>query len=128
MLKPVTLLCGHSGCQECLTNLVASSNKPVCPMCRRDIPPNTPLNVNVTLNYLMSRLNVICTNIGCHWSGTYEMAENHSNHCPMVKVECENDGCHYEDTREAMPSHALSCVKRKTPSAKTVVLAWQMNF
>lgn len=114
MSKPVTLSCGHSGCQECLTNLVASSNKPVCPLCRKDIPPTTRLNVNVTLNYLTSRLDVICTNTGCQWSGKYDMAEDHTNQCPKVKVSCENNGCHYVDTRESMPSHALSCVKRKT--------------
>ena len=118
MLKPVTLFCGHSGCQECFANLIASRNKPVCPLCNEDIPPTTPLNVNVTLNYLTSRLHVICTNTGCKWSGTYDMAEKHSNHCPKVKVPCENDGCHYVDMREVLPSHALSCVKRKIQCIK----------
>lgn len=114
MLKPVTLVCGHSGCQECLTNLVATENDPHCPICRVAIAPTTPLKVNITLNYLTSSLDVMCTNVGCQWSGKYDMAENHSSHCPRVKVKCENDGCPYVDMREAMPSHASSCVKRKT--------------
>ena len=114
MLKPATLFCGHSGCQDCLANLIASTNKPQCPLCNKDISPTTALNVNVTLNYLTSRLPVICTNTGCQWSGTYDMAENHSKRCPRLKIPCENDGCNYVDLREAMPSHALSCVKRKT--------------
>ena len=114
MLKPVTLSCGHSGCQKCLTNLVASNSSPACPLCRRAITPTTPLNVNVALNYLTRKLNVVCTNTGCQWSGTYEMADYHTNHCPKVKVKWDNDGCHYVDTRESMASHALSCVKRKT--------------
>ena len=61
MLKPVTLLCGHSGCQECLTNLVATENDPHCPICRVAIVPTNPLKVNITLNYLTSSLNVMCT-------------------------------------------------------------------
>ena len=82
MLKPLMLLCGHLGGKTCLTSLVATT----CPICRDDILPTTPLQVDVTLNYLTSKLDVICTNIGCQWSGKYDMAEHHSNHCPRVKV------------------------------------------
>lgn len=89
-------------------------NDPHCPICRVAIAATTPLKVNITLNYLTSSLDVMCTNVGCQWSGKYDMAENHSSHCPRAKVKCENDGCNYVDMREAMPSHASSCVKRKT--------------
>ena len=100
------LFCVHSSCQECLANLVATENIHHCPVCRVVIAPTNTLKVNVTLNYLTSNLDVMCTNVGCQWSGKYDMAEDHSSHCPRVKVKCENDGCHYVDTREA---NAVSC-------------------
>lgn len=114
MLRPVTLSCGHSSCQKCLANLVASKPKPAYPLCRTEFASDATLNVNIALN-LMSKLGVACTNSGCTWTGTYEKTEEHSKNCPKLKVNCVNEGCHHMLTREEINSHIVACTKQKIP-------------
>lgn len=112
MLRPVTLSCGHSSCQECLANLMASTQQPSCPVCRAHIASDAALNVNIALNNLTSNLAVACTNHDCTWTGTYEKTEDHSKQCPKQKVDCVNEGCQHTLTREEMTSHILTCDKQ----------------
>lgn len=86
MLKPVTLACGHSGCQEYLAKLIRIEPNPKCPLCKQSVPSKATLNLNITLNDLTSQLEVRCTNSGCVWKGTYDSAEDHTNRCPKVRL------------------------------------------
>ena len=115
MLRPVTLSCGHSSCQECLMKLMVSAPHPSCPLCRREIARDSVLNVNVALNSLTRNLLVACANDECEWMDTYEKAEDHAKQCPKRKVECSNDGCQHTLTREEMNTHILSCEKQLIP-------------
>ena len=115
MLRPITLSCGHSSCQECLANLVASKPKPACPLCRKEFASDATLNVSIALSNLTNKLGVACTNGGCTWTGTYEEAEDHSNHCPKQNVNCVNEGCRHMLTREELNLHMVACTKQKIP-------------
>lgn len=115
MLKPVTLACGHSGCQECLAKLIRIEPNPKCPLCKQSVPSKATLNLNITLNDLTSQLEVRCTNSGCVWKGTYDSAEDHTNRCPKVRVACENEGCAAQMAREELDGHLTQCLKQKIP-------------
>ena len=113
MLKPTALPCGHSGCQECLAKLLALQPNPKCPLCKKCIPSIEPLNINYILHDITSKLQVYCTNEGCHWTGTYDGTEHHANRCERVRVECENNGCTDVLQRGDMASHLLECPKQE---------------
>lgn len=111
MLKPTALPRGHCDCQECLAKLLALKPNPKCPLCKKCIPSNDPLNINYILHDITGKLQVYCTNEGCHWTGTYDGTEHHANRCERVKVECENNGCTDVLERGDMASHLLECPK-----------------
>lgn len=111
MLKPTALPCGHCDCQECLAKLLALKPNPKCPLCKKCIPSNDPLNINYILRDITGKLQVYCTNEGCHWTGTYDGTEHHANRCERVKVECENNGCTDVLERGDMASHPLESPK-----------------
>lgn len=81
MLRPVTLSCGHSGCQDCLAKLSAMATHPRCPLCKKNI--DSDLNINFSLHAITSHFEVYCTNDGCQWKGNFGYSEEQSN---MSKV------------------------------------------
>ena len=113
MFKLTALPCGHSCCQECLAKLLALQPNPKCPLCKKCIPGNDPLNINYILHDITSKLQVYCTNEGCHWTGTYDGTEHHANRCERVKVECQNNGCTDVIQGGDMASHLLECPKQE---------------
>lgn len=112
MLRPVTLPCGHSGCQDCLSKLVAVQAKPRCPQCKDEIPNRLQLNINMVLHNLTRNLELSCTNNGCAWKGPYEDYEGHTRACGKLEVKCSNEGCGHVDRREDMGGHLLLCPKQ----------------
>jgi len=113
MMKPVTLGCGHSGCENCLVTL-ASIRAPKCPQCR--VPYRKEhLSINVTLDNMTTNLEVKCTNKGCAWEGVYSEAEGHCNQCPKMEEKCPNEGCGHIAPRETMAAHLNACPKEKIP-------------
>ncbi|XP_044168094.1 TNF receptor-associated factor 5-like [Acropora millepora] len=112
MLRPVTLSCGHSGCQDCLAKLSAMATHPRCPLCKKNI--DSDLNINFSLHAITSHFEVYCTNDGCQWKGNFGCSEEHSNRCGKFKIQCENNGCHQFLRREEMESHLLECPKQQT--------------
>ena len=115
MLKPVTLACGHSGCQDCLAKLVATATLPDCPICNELISPGVSLKVNIVLNGITAKLDIQCTNTGCEWVGKYEDHVQHSNMCGKLSLKCENAGCGETIPREEMPIHIGQCQKQEIP-------------
>ena len=114
MLKPISLNCGHSGCQTCFGDMNANlrSSTIKCPICRTLCNVQT-LNVNVALDNLTQDLAVECQNLGCDWKGRYGDAQKHFKECPKLESQCENEGCEHMLAREHMADHAESCAKRK---------------
>ena len=115
MLKPVTLVCGHSGCQDCLATLVATKTLPCCPLCQQLISSGTALNVNIVLDGITAKLDIQCTNTGCEWKGKYEEHMQHSNICGKLPVKCDNIGCGDTVRREEMAIHISQCQKQEIP-------------
>ena len=115
MLKPVTLACGHSGCQDCLATLIAMKTQPDCPLCNRVISSGTALNVNIALDGITAKLDIQCTNTGCEWKGTYGDHMQHSNICGKLPIKCDNAGCGEIVTREEMAIHIRQCRKQVIP-------------
>ena len=94
MLKPISLNCGHSGCQTCFSEMNANlhSTNIKCPICQTSCNVET-LNVNVALNNLTQDLAVECQNLGCDWKGGYVDVQKHFKECPKLETQCENEGC-----------------------------------
>lgn len=115
MVKPVTLACGHSGCQSCLATAFAMLSSPKCPLCKKVFPSGAALNVNIVLDDITSRLEIKCTNSGCEWVGKLENHSQHSNTCAKLLVECQNRGCMEKKPREEMGRHISQCEKQELP-------------
>ena len=112
MLKPVSLKCGHSGCQICMEEHVRKAVNPTCPICRAVINDET-LSVNIALDNLTKEMPVRCVISGCDWTGVYGSAKSHYERCPKVEVTCEQDGCEQQLPREEMPAHEETCGKKR---------------
>ena len=112
-MKPVTLACGHSGCENCLATL-ASIRGPNCPQCKKPYRADQ-LTVNVTFHNMTTNLEVNCTNKGCEWEGVNSQAESHFNQCPKMEEKCPNEGCNHMAARETMAAHVKACPKQKIP-------------
>ena len=115
MFKPVTLACGHSGCQSCLATAFTMSSSPKCPLCKKVFPSVAALNVNIVLDDITSRLEIKCTNSGCEWVGKLVNHSEHSNTCAKLLVECQNRGCMEKKPREEMGRHISQCEKQELP-------------
>lgn len=126
MLKPVSLTCGHSGCRECITELVKKAKLPKCPMCRKGFQAAS-IGVNIALDHVTSSLAVECLSAGCGWKGGYGNAAEHFANCAKLPIPCHNIGCQIKIPRQEMPSHALLCTKRKVscPQCKKYV-SWEV--
>ena len=111
MLKPVTLVCGHSGCQSCFARLIKEPI-PKCPLCKKIHPRATALNVNIILNDIIDKLEIQCTNNGCQWQGTLESHTQHSNTCGKLPLNCPNRGCSEVKPRDEMTLHVSQCAKQ----------------
>ena len=91
LLKPVTLSCGHSGCENCLTTLARIAT-PTCHECRAPFTANG-LKLNVVMDKMTRALKVKCLSRGCGWRGIYPKAEDHCNECPKLEERCRNEHC-----------------------------------
>lgn len=126
MLKPVSLGCGHSGCRECLTELVTKTLMPKCPMCRTELRADS-ICVNIALDHITSELAVECLSVGCGWKGSYGQAPEHFKTCPKLQVVCNNEECQHKSIREEMPNHIASCSKKKIPCSEChVCVKWEL--
>ena len=113
MLRPVSLLCGHSGCQNCIQTL-AIQRGPKCPKCSAAFDVQR-LSISYILDDVTSSLPVKCVNKDCEWTGTYGNAPGHFDQCPKLAIECPNNDCDHVALRDGMAEHAATCVKRKLP-------------
>ena len=87
MLKPVMLLCGHSGCHICVEELLESSTIDKCPVCR-DVFSHGDVRPQV-----VSELGVRCFSSGCGWAGKYSNAASHYQSYLKVPIQWPNYGC-----------------------------------
>ena len=115
MLKPVSLSCGHSGCKDCIEELVKIRGpRSICPQCGVRFDPRSLKN-NIALHQITRALPVKCCNRDCGWEGIYENAATHYAQCPKLDIECPNVSCYCTEIREGMAAHAAVCPKRKVP-------------
>ena len=115
MVKPVTLACGHSGCQNCLTMLLSTESSPKCPLCKKRLNDSTTLYVNVALNDITAKLDIQCTNSGCQLQGKLDNHIEHASTCGKMPIKCRNRGCSKVMTREEMAIHISQCEKQDIP-------------
>ena len=117
MNRPVSLLCGHSGCQECLQQLISTQSgggrEKACAVCRAKINEQT-LNISIPLCSVISKLTVQCTNVGCTWVGEHGCKERHQEICSFLLMECPN-GCAGSHLRDSIQHHLKICPKEKVP-------------
>ena len=111
MLKPVSLKCGHSGCQICMEKHVRKAVNLTCPICKAVIKDET-FSVNNTLDNLTKEMPVRCVISGCDWTGVNGSAKSHFERCPKEKVTCEQDGCERQLPREEMSAYEETCGKK----------------
>ena len=106
ILNPVTLSCGHSGCEKCLATLARFAT-PKCHRCRTPFTANG-LKLNVIMDTMTRDLKVKCLSGGCEWSGIYPEAEDHYNECPKLEEKCKNEHCtHVRSGNDASPRGRL---------------------
>ena len=117
MNRPVSLLCGHSGCQECIHQLISNQSgggrEKVCAVCREPINEHM-LNISIPLSSVISKLNVKCTNVGCTWVGEHGSKERHQETCSFLLLECPN-GCPGSHLRDSLERHLEICPQEKVP-------------
>ena len=116
-MKPVTLRCGHSGCMDCLANIISlssntSASRGPCPVCRQLFHLDE-LHLNVSLDKLTRGLKMECCNGDCQWKGTLEEARAHGKNCPKAVASCPHDGCPNVSTKEEIERHQGDCQFRK---------------
>ena len=93
MLRPVTLLCGHSACRNCYRRLLEieeqkSKTTALCPECRKHFGRES-LIVSYAMDRVTSSLEVQCLNEDCEWKGQLGEAEDHNRQCPrQAKISC----------------------------------------
>ncbi|XP_015750403.1 PREDICTED: TNF receptor-associated factor 4-like [Acropora digitifera] len=117
MQRPVTLKCGHSGCQEFWVKLFALTTLPKCPQCQSVIDSDVELKVSVALNDMTRSLAIEYTNEGYDWKGPLETADVHLNRCEFMKVQCQNDGCNVELLRRYSGTHQQHCPRQEISCA-----------
>jgi len=49
IIKPVTFLCGHTYCSNCILQFGGAPPKNLCPTCRQPFDPSAGLKMNITL-------------------------------------------------------------------------------
>ena len=115
MLNPVSLSCGHSGCKDCIEELVKIQGpRSRCPVCNLYFDGKS-VKQNITLKQITWALPVKCCNRDCGWEGVYRNAAAHYGQYSKLDIECPNGGCFRTDVRESMDAHAAVCPKRKVP-------------
>ena len=117
MNRPVSLLCGHSGCQECIHQLISNQSgggrEKACAVCREPINEHM-LNISIPLSSVISKLNVKCTNVGCTWVGEHGSKERHQETYSFLLLECPN-GCPGSHLRDSLERHLEICPQEKVP-------------
>lgn len=90
MMKPKTLVCGHSFCSQCINQLARGdilTRK--CPIPRQALPSSIKeLPVSVITKRMVDNLNVRCTLESCGWSGKVAKVKKHSNECNQKNIKC----------------------------------------
>ena len=112
MLHPVSLSCGHSGCKDCIEELVKIRGpRSRCPVCLQYFDGKS-VKQNFTLQQITRALPVKCCNGDCGWEGIYENAATHYGQCPKLEIECPNDGCFRTESEKAW-TRTLLCVQNE---------------
>lgn len=117
MNRPVSILCGHSACKECMEQLISNQGEAgrekTCPLCRAEIPEQ-PLNISIPLSSIISKLMVRCTNSGCSWVDEHGKKERHQDNCAFLLRNCPN-GCAGSHRRDSLENHLEICPHEKVP-------------
>lgn len=117
MNRPVSLLYRHSGCQECMQQLISTQSgggrEKICSLCREPIN-ELMLNISIPLSSVISKLTVKCTNVGCTWVGEHGYKERHQESRSFLLLECPN-GCAGSLLRESLECHLEICPQEKVP-------------
>ena len=114
-----TSCCGYSFCQICIERIQATTNNPVCPLCKKEFDTYP----NKWLKRELHQLDVYCTHRkeGCDWVGPLGQLDEHlnsdvgtnnlTNGCEYFPVKCH--ACNESVPRKELRVHINErCVQR----------------
>lgn len=109
---PMQTPCGHRFCQECIDQVLHSS-QPICPLDRTELSKN--VFPDAACRRQINALKVYCSNkrSGCMWSGEMSDEASHQASCEYGKITCKL--CNEEILRTNESKHKGECPKRLVP-------------
>lgn len=118
--KPVTTICGHSYCEECLDTWLERPQTHSCPSCRAHVLKVDLIPIHA-LRGVVDGLLVRCENNdnGCEMILKLEKLELHLEQCPYTVVECK--ACNEDVMRLDLMLHQRNCGVLQALAAKARV-------
>lgn len=113
--KPVTTICGHSFCEQCLDTWLERPQTNSCPSCRAHVLRVDLIPIHA-LRGVVDGLLVRCENTGCEMILKLEKLEIHLESCPYSIIECK--ACHKEVKRLDVIDHQNNCEVLQALAAK----------
>lgn len=111
MIDPVVLPCGHTLCNDCLSNGPLRSVSRCCPLCKKRIKRSMEFPTNFVIKSYVDQFVVRCPFIPCeHISNIWDISA-HAEYCMYQSVPCPNkiNGCFVNSKKMDIEQHLQQC-------------------